>query len=249
VTTAPRPGLDGPGLDDPGLDNPGLDNPVWASLTSTHAHLAEVHGPAARFPVDVSPFAGAADLGDPAAWAALAVLAEPSASVVLPGLTVPPPAGWTTRLLIPGVQMVAPASFGVDAAPDGPPVVELGEADVPAMLDLVQRTRPGPFAARTRLLGTYLGVREGGRLVAMAGERLRPPGATEISAVCTDPAVRGRGYASHLLRAVAAGVRARGETPFLHAAGENVSAIRLYTSLGFRHRRDLVFALLESPPA
>ena len=233
----------------PDPHDPGLDNPVWASLTSTHAHLAEVSGRAARFPVDVSPFAGAADLGDPAGWAGLAALAGPSASVVLPGLTVAPPAGWTTRSLIPGVQMVAPESFGVSAPGDGPPVRELGEDDVPEMLDLVRRTRPGPFATRTRLLGTYLGIREEGRLVAMAGERLRPPGATEISAVCTDESVRGRGYASHLLRAVAAGVRARGETPFLHAAGENVSAIRLYAALGFRHRRDITFALLQTPPA
>ncbi|WP_338073951.1 GNAT family N-acetyltransferase [Kineococcus siccus] len=224
---------------------PGLDDPVWASLTTAHAHLAEGSGPGRRYPPDVSPFAGAADLTDPAGWAALAGLAGPGAPVVVPGLEVAPPAGWTTTRLIPGVQLVAPADLG--PVPGDVDVVVLGEDDVPDALDLVARTRPGPFGRRTHRLGTYLGIREGGRLVAMAGERLHPPGATEISAVCTDPAVRGRGYASLLLRAVAAGVRARGELPFLHAAADNVDAVRLYTALGFRHRRDLTFALLRTP--
>ncbi|NIZ91977.1 GNAT family N-acetyltransferase [Kineococcus rubinsiae] len=236
-----------------GSDDPGLDNPVWASLGAAHAHLAELAGPAARYPADVSPFAGLADPADPAGWAGLAALAGPAATVVLVGLPGPPPAGWTTTRPIPGVQMVAAPGFGSPASgparPGDPAVVELGEADVPAMLDLVERTRPGPFGARTRLLGTYLGIREQGRLVAMAGERLHPPGATEISAVCTDPSVRGRGYASHLLRAVAAGIRARGETPFLHAAADNTSAIRLYSALGFHLRRETTFTVLQSPSA
>jgi GNAT superfamily N-acetyltransferase len=81
------------------------------------------------------------------------------------------------------------------------------------MLDLVARTRPGPFLARTPHLGTYLGIRRGGALVAMAGERMRPPGWTEISAVCTDPAHRGQGLAARLVRAVALVVRERGDPP------------------------------------
>jgi predicted GNAT family acetyltransferase len=44
-----------------------------------------------------------------------------------------------------------------------------------------------------------------------------------------------------LVRAVAHGIRQRGETPFLHAAAENVSAIRLYEALGFRLRRSTMF--------
>jgi predicted GNAT family acetyltransferase len=83
----------------------------------------------------------------------------------------------------------------------------------------------------------------------MAGERLHPPGWTEISAVCTDPAFRGRGLAARLVRAVGAGIRARGETPFLHAAASNVHAIRLYESLGFRLRRELIFSALRVPGA
>nr|WP_281372984.1 GNAT family N-acetyltransferase [Kineococcus aurantiacus] len=117
------------------------------------------------------------------------------------------------------------------------------------MLDLVARTRPGPFGRRTRLLGTYLGVREDGRLLAMAGERLRLGSATEISAVCTDPAARGRGLATTLVRAVAQGVRDRGELPFLHAAAQNTRAIGLYEHLGFTLRRTLQFATVRTPDA
>jgi predicted GNAT family acetyltransferase len=77
-------------------------------------------------------------------------------------------------------------------------------------------------------------------LAATAGERMHPPGYTEVSAVCTDPGYRGQGLASRLMLAVAAGIRERGEIPFLHAAGANVNAIRLYEALGFRVNRPLL---------
>ncbi len=104
------------------------------------------------------------------------------------------------------------------------------------MLALVKRTRPGPFVTRTIELGTYLGVRDGDRLIAMAGERLHPPGFTEISAVCTDPDYRGQGLASRLVAAVVRGIRARDETPFLHLRVDNDAAHRVYAALGFQTR-------------
>lgn len=117
------------------------------------------------------------------------------------------------------------------------------------MLDLVALTQPGPFLPRTVELGRYLGIRHEGRLIAMAGERLRPPGWTEISAVCTHPDHRGRGLAGLLIRAVAAGIRERGDVPFLHAAADNIQAIRLYESMGFVLRREPVFIGLRTPAA
>ena len=120
--------------------------------------------------------------------------------------------------------------------------------DVDAMLALVGRTEPGPFARRTHELGTYLGVRDDlVGLVAMAGERLRVPGATEISAVCTDPAARGSGLATRLVLAIAAGIRARGELPILHASADNTSAIRLYAQLGFTLRAEPSFVAVRAP--
>jgi ribosomal protein S18 acetylase RimI-like enzyme len=222
-----------------------LDNPVMASLRAAHAHLAEINGRAARYPGDVFLAAALADASDPLAWADLAALAGPSGRSLLVGDPPAPPPDWKVVIQVDGVQLIG---AGVEPLAD-PEAMVLGTADVPEMLDLVARTEPGPFAARTIALGTYLGIRRGGALIAMAGERLHPPGWTEISAVCTDPAYRGQGLASRLIRAVALGIWERGETPFLHAAATNTSAIRLYEALGFTIRRPVTFAVLQSPDA
>jgi GNAT superfamily N-acetyltransferase len=222
-----------------------LDRIVWASLTGAHARFAEVHGRAARYLSEVSPFHSVADITDPAAWADLAGLAGPDTDVFVaaPGVTCPP--GWEQQMRLSGVQMI---DEGVPAIPDGEAIV-LGPADIAEMLDLVERTKPGPFRPRTIEMGTYLGIRREGALVAMAGERLHPPGYTEISAVCTDPAYRGQGLAARLMGAVAAGIRDRGETPILHAAATNTGAIRLYEKLGFVRRTEMIFAIFRTPPA
>ncbi len=217
-----------------------LDNPIWHALVSDHSALAERVGHAARYLPDVSVFSGLEDPDDERSWADAARLVGPGAVLVTAGIA-EPPAGWQTTFSLPGVQMVATA---LRSEPD-PEAVLLGPADVPEMTDLVARTEPGPFRERTIELGTYLGIRQDGALVAMAGERLGLPGWTEISAVCTDPAYRGRGLAARLVRAVAAGIEARGRTPCLHAAAQNVNAIRLYEKLGFVTRRPIVFAGFE----
>ncbi|MEU7577133.1 GNAT family N-acetyltransferase [Streptomyces sp. NPDC041068] len=220
-----------------------LDNPAYAALTGPHAHFAEWRGRVARYPLDVSPWLALPDDVTDADWADLAALAGPGAEVPLPGVTLDPPDGWELTFEMPGVQLV---DDGVAAAPDAE-AVRLGAADVPEMLDLVERTQPGPFLPRTVELGTYLGIRREGALVAMAGERLRPPGFTEISAVCTDAAYRGHGLATRLVLAVAHDVRARGEVPFLHTSARNTNAIRLYESLGFRLRRTTEFRAARVP--
>jgi ribosomal protein S18 acetylase RimI-like enzyme len=217
-----------------------LDNPVYASLAGPHAHFAERHGHAVRYPEDVATFVALRRPEDD--WSDLAALAGAGRVVALAGVDRAPP-GWEVVQTIPGVQLV---DAGVAAAAD-PDAVRLGPTDVPAMLDLVARTRPGPFLGRTAELGTFLGIRDRGRLIAMAGERLHPPGWTEISAVCTDPAYQGRGLAGRLVRAVAAGIHARGETPFLHAATSNTNAIRRYGTLGFALRRSMTFLVLRVP--
>lgn len=211
-----------------------LDNPAWASLSGPHAAFAvRAGGRAARYAPDVAVFSAIADPGDPLSWEALRSLAGPDRVVALSGVLTPPP-GWETVGSTPGVQLV---DTSLRAAP-APEAVRLGPADVPEVLELIELTKPGPFLPRTVELGTYLGIRDRGRLVAMAGERLRPPGWTEISAVCTHPGFRGRGLATRLVRAVAAGIRDRGDVPFLHTAAENTGAVRLYESIGFtvRHR-------------
>jgi len=221
-----------------------LDNVIWTALTSRQAGFAEPVGRAARFQPDVAPFAGMA--GGPGRWAwdDLAAAVGPGGHAVLFFVDDEPPAGWKRLDRTGLVQMVATDAF---TGAQEPAARLLGPADVPAMLDLVERTRPGPFRPRTVELGTYLGVYEGDALVAMAGERMRVPGFTEISAVCTDPAARGRGLASRLIRAVAAGIRGRGETPILHASALNTSAIRLYERLGLVTRVVTNFQLVQAP--
>ncbi|MFJ9949631.1 GNAT family N-acetyltransferase [Kitasatospora sp. NPDC091207] len=220
-----------------------LDNPARAALLGPHAHLAERHGDVLRYPADVSPFAALPDRRDRETWRHVAALYGPGGVVAATGSPDSVPADWEILMHGPGVQLV---DDGVRATPDEE-AVRLGPADVPEMLALVAHARPGPFLPRTIELGGYLGIRRGGALVAMAGERLRPPGWTEISAVCTAESHRGQGLGSRLVRAVAAGIRDRGDTPFLHTSAENTTAIRLYESLGFRLRRQVTFLGLRVP--
>src|SRR5262249_30985210 len=153
----------------------------------------------------------------PEAWDALRALVGPDGVAVLFRDVVRPPVGWAELFRMPTRQM-----SGEDAARgDAAGCAELGPADVPDALDLVRRTAPGPFARRTTELGTYLGLREQGKLVAMAGERMRLAGHVEVSGVCTDPEHRGRGHASRLVRALVGRIRDAGDVPFLHVVVEN----------------------------
>jgi ribosomal protein S18 acetylase RimI-like enzyme len=218
-----------------------LDNPIWASLTGPLKGFAEIRGDAARFRPDVSLFTG---LGRPDGWADLAALVGPDTESYISGPYLDPPAGWAPLSRLAGVQLLG---TGVRGRPD-PEAVELTTADNDDVQALVARTRPGPFRRNTIQLGGYLGIRVDGVLVAMAGERMRMPGFTEISAVCTDPAYRGRGLAGRLSLAVAAGIQARGETPFLSAVATNTQAVHLYERLGFTVRREVVFGSFRTPP-
>jgi ribosomal protein S18 acetylase RimI-like enzyme len=220
-----------------------LDNPVFGALTGEQAEFGVRYRNAVRYRPGISPFGAVADESSAADWADAAGLTGAGQVTLFVRRSAAPPADWEVVGGRPGVQLVA---SDLDAVSD-PEAVALGLADVPEMLELTERTKPGPFLPGTVELGGYLGIRREGRLVAMAGERMRPPGFAEISAVCTDEAWRGHGFAARLTRAVAAGIAARGETPFLHAAGDNTNAIRLYKSLGFVHRREVFFVAAKSP--
>jgi len=229
-----------------------LDNPVWWSLNGRQRALGSATALAARFDPEISPFGGLADGDDPARWEDLALLAGPGSVVGLTGDNGPPPTSWTVLRTLAGLQMVgdridprAPGSDRRDAPRDL--LVPLGADDVPDMLELVARTKPGPFLARTVEFGGYVGICRDGLLIAMAGERMRPSGHTEVSAVATDPDHRRQGLAELVVRKVVAGIIDRGETPFLHAEASNSGAIRLYQSIGFSVRRQVTFTILRSP--
>ncbi|GGR54848.1 ribosomal protein S18 acetylase RimI-like enzyme [Nocardioides luteus] len=221
-----------------------LDNPAWHSLTGVHAALAEGSGLGRRYRPDVSIFAGVSDPHDPQAWRDLADVVGPGGTVLITGAGGVCSEGWEMVSGGEGVQLVdTPRVVGSQ----DPEAVVLGDADVPEMLDLVARTEPGPFGKSTHTMGTYLGLRHEGRLVAMTGQRMHPDGWVEISAVCTAPEARGRGLASRLVRAVTADIHARGRRALMHAAVDNTSAISVYERLGFEVRRRTTFELFRAP--
>ncbi len=215
-------------------DDPRLENPVYASLTGPHSRFAVRSGRVLRYDGDVAPFMALPKYPTNADWTDALELIPPGTGAAVvneDGATLP--ASLTVVQVFELVQMI-----GVDAqvARDSR-ASTLGSSDVPEMLELVRETEPGPFLQRTIELGRYIGIREGGELVAMAGERMRFEGWTEISAVCTAPARRGEGLATSLVLTLVADIRERSEKPFLHVLKTNANAIRLYEDLGFSVRR------------
>ncbi|MFZ0041455.1 MAG: GNAT family N-acetyltransferase [Solirubrobacteraceae bacterium] len=216
-----------------------LDNPAYAALTTQQAELAEVRGRARRYPPDVAPFLAVPKDATAEDWRDAVELVGHGgvAGIVHDGA---PPDGLSEVRRFGVTQMIGSEATG---SPD-PEAVPLAAADVPEILELVAATQPGPFLERTIELGTYLGLRREGMLVAMAGERMHLDGWTEISAVCTLPAFRGQRLASRLVNDLIARIRARDERPFLHVMTSNTPAIALYEDLGFTARRTATITVL-----
>ncbi len=218
-----------------------LDRPVWNMLHGRQAHLAVASGTVCRIDPAYGPFAAAAP-GHEAELAGLLTSAEDEIWIVETTELAPPPGTRVSRTA-PLLQMIADGPVAA-YAPD-PEIEVLTEADAAEMAALAHATEPGPWHPLTHRYGTFFGIRREGRIVAMAGERMRPaPGIAEISAVCTLPETRGQGLATRLIRHGMAGFAARGDTPFLHSYAANIHAIRLYESLGFRARSAMVVTVL-----
>lgn len=220
-----------------------LNNPVWHALTHQQAAFALGDEQARCYPRDIGPF-GALAANDADSFAHLAALIPSGETVALIGGH--PPLGETWELLrqIPLIQMVYDGPT-LDAVGAQDAITSLSHADVPAMLQLVELTHPGPFLPRTIELGRYLAVWQDGQLAAMAGERIHLPGYREISAVCTHPAFQRRGYARQLIVQLIHEIQSEGDVPFLHVFNENTGAIALYERLGFKRRADLALFVLK----
>jgi predicted GNAT family acetyltransferase len=213
-----------------------LDNPVWSCLTTRHAQLALGGALARRYPPDISPITGLPGIG-PETVAALESIVAVGDDAGIAMRSVPSlPSNWETLHESLITQMIRAER---SLLPEGDAVVStLSAAEVPEMLALVELTQPGPFRQRTVELGTYLGIREGGRLVAMAGERMWVGDCREVSAVCTHPDAQGRGYARTLMGRVINRMLRAGQTPFLHVESGNARAIDVYLALGFVRRAE-----------
>lgn len=223
-----------------------LDNVIWRALTTRQAQFAECSGQARRFVREVTSLCafeepsaqGFADLGELAGVGG-------TAAVFLDNPYEPRPE-WELIAGAPLFEMVCENGDGHTTQFDSTPeLVPLGKEDAAEMVDLATLTKPGPFGMRTHELGAYVGIRSEGKLVAMAGERLKVPGYTEVSAVCTHPQHTGRGYATLLMEEIMRGVRERGEIPFLHVREDNARAVALYERLGFCNRSTLHLAVLR----
>ncbi len=228
-----------------------LDNPSWHALAGAQRQFGVVGERAGRYRSDISPIAGLADRSAEA-LEELAGLVEAGtfAAVFAPGEI----AGelrrlWRLAAVVPLSQWICPRPVATAASADE--VVDLGADDAAAMYRLAKATDPGPFESATHRLGHYVGIRADGQLVAMAGERMRivADGASyrEVSAVCTDAACQGRGYAQALVAEVARRQQAAGALPFLHVrtgSPAEARATRVYAKLGFVKRMDGAMSIL-----
>ena len=225
------------------MDHP-LNRPVWSALISRQASLAIGDEQALRFDPAYALFAAAADASSESTAALAALNTSPNGmGLVETGDTQLPP-GAVVRAQAICVQMVASTLTAGGKTIDFEPLTEADAAD---MLALATLTVPGPFFGKTHRLGDFIGIKVDGRLIAMAGERMKPDGLTEVSGVCTHPDFRGQGYAGALMRIVTQRILERGEQAFLHAYAANKATIALYETLGFRVRTTVTYTVLDGP--
>ncbi|RVD23671.1 MULTISPECIES: GNAT family N-acetyltransferase [unclassified Mesorhizobium] len=219
-----------------------LDRPIWSALSSRHQSFAQGDSLAKRYRPSIVPFAATA-ADDTASLDALGRLIPPlESSIVVQADAIVLPAALSAISTASLVQMIAEQP--VQAVSDER-IRQLTQHDAAEMLALAALTKPGPFTLEALSLGDFWGVKIDGRLAAMAGERMKQPGYTELSGVCSHPDFRGGGLARRLSLFVANQIMTRGEIPYLHAYASNVAAIGLYESIGFRLRSMMNMAVVQ----
>jgi predicted GNAT family acetyltransferase len=220
-----------------------LDNPIWHALCTRLEQLNRGNSRVRYFDAAVSPFVSMDSWDADDLKEMEDILPGDRSFYVLIPRPVNVPDSFEQLYTTPIYQMVC-ESFQPQSLTDQS-VLEMGVGDVEEMIALTALTRPGPFSSQTMSFGRYIGIREEGRLATMAGERMKVPGYTEVSAVCTHPDFLGRGYASHLMSILCSEIIDRGETPFLHVRADNPRAIRAYERLGFQISRDVFFVIIK----
>jgi ribosomal protein S18 acetylase RimI-like enzyme len=217
-----------------------LDNPVWHALQTAHLEFAIGTPSIQRYPAHFLPFIGYEQsatnpLPDILPWMA------PAEKAFMVGDLPPIPDSWSVLTTLDCAQMICTTPL---PAPVKEPaeIVQLSLEDRIEMIALITSIQPGFFKSGTLLLGNYYGIKVQGKLVAMAGERLKMTGFTEVSAVCTHPDFTGKGFALQLTAHVCKNICEQGSIPFLHVLNTNARAIKVYELLGFTKRRDIPFS-------
>ncbi|MGN6774564.1 GNAT family N-acetyltransferase [Rhizobium sp.] len=219
-----------------------LDRPIWSALETAHASLAEGNAHARRYPPSIVPFAASADNSTESLQALAKLPSEDEVMAIVEAEPIIVPEGLVTLSSATLVQMIAqrPSERISDRR-----IEPLMETDAADMLALATLTKPGPFTLRAQSLGSFWGVKIDGRLVAMAGQRMRQTGFAELSGLCTHPDFQGRGLGTLLFRFVAGEITARGETAYLHTYTTNAPAIALYEAMGFRLRSEMNLCVVK----
>ena len=220
-----------------------LDNPVWAALTSGNRNLSGGNDIARYLDPEVSAFSAIKE-PTPKSYRALYDMVPFQGPVgIFTKEKAISPSPWKIIKRIDGFQMVY-TKTEVPQFP-GKEIVQLDKQHVPEMLALTKMTNPGPFLSGTIRFGNYEGILLGGRLVAMAGQRLHSGNYVEISAVCTHPDHVGKGYARQLILSQISNIHANGEIPYLHVRADNTRAIEIYHAMGFETRSGMNIYLME----
>ncbi|MGW1775545.1 GNAT family N-acetyltransferase [Streptomyces sp. NPDC002104] len=160
--------------------------------------------------------------------------------------------GYTAQSRTTLLRMALTEPGLADGYPAGPwRPAPLSREDLPELLELFAQAYPGNwFDDRMLDTGQYLGARQDGQLVAVAGVHVHSP-ASRVAAVgnvTTHPRVRGQGAGgacvAELCRRLARTVDHIG----LNVRADNATAIRLYRRLGFSEVTEFTEALFTARP-
>lgn len=223
-----------------------LDNMIWNAISTGNSRIATIANEAGLYHPAIAPFAALKEWNDKNLEQLREMVPAGSRLVVsYPEGTIFDGAKWKLTQRMDCCQMVYENQVANFTTASSPLIVPLSRQHVPQMLELTALTKPGPFFEKTILFGNYFGIFHHGRLAAMTGQRMHPVPFMEVSAVCTHPDFRGKGYAKTLMLHVMKIILDNGFTPFLHVLANNTSAIALYESIGFTIRRKLFIDVMQ----
>ena len=220
-----------------------LDNPVWEALSSVDSHFNSGTDTLKFYPETMSPFVGLQNWDESDLQTLITTLPSNRSFSIMKVNEPRLPSQFQIIFSLPLFQLVC-----LDFKPYSNPshtIQKLESKDIPQMLELTAKTKPGPFYEKTIDFGNYLGIYSGDTLISMAGERLHLNGYTEVSAICTHPDYLGKNYASGLTSMVCQTIIENKNTPFLHVRQDNVRAIEMYKRLGFQIRAEVYFAVIK----